>query len=157
MMRYDITRFVGSWIDASGYRLKIEKLTESQATVDFLDPSGDPVRRPYMTGAPSLGMVAHYDDYNGTFEVDLWEVERGFMLDLSHEYDYELDEKRREALVPGITRYERDHFLDEFSPLFGRLEHFVRAETQNPQVQRTEASHKAVAASRESSSAGSRR
>lgn len=126
MIRYDITRFVGSWVNSSGYRLKIKKLNELQATVDYLDPSGKPVRRPYMSGAPSLGMVAVYDDYNGTFEVDLWEAERGFILDLSHEYDYELDEKRREALVPAITRYEDDHFLDEFYPLFGRLKHFVR-------------------------------
>ncbi len=95
MIRYDITRFGGSWVDSSGYRLKIKKLNEVQATVDFLDPSGIPVCRPYMNDAPSLVMVAHYDDYIGSFEVDLWEAGRGFILDLSHEYDYELDEKGR--------------------------------------------------------------
>ncbi len=101
MIRYDITRFVGSWVNSSGYRLKIKRLHNAQAMVNFLDPSELPVCRPYMGGAPSLGMVAHYDDYNGSFEVDLWEAGRGFTLDLTHEYDYELDEKRREATRTG--------------------------------------------------------
>jgi hypothetical protein len=39
-----------------------------------------------MGGAPSLKMVAHYDDYNGIFEVDLWEEGKGFILDLTHKY-----------------------------------------------------------------------
>ena len=73
MTRYGIARFVGSWVSASGYRLRIKKVREDQASVDFLDPRGAPVQRPYMKGAPSMKMIAHYDDYNGIFEVDLWE------------------------------------------------------------------------------------
>jgi hypothetical protein len=65
-----------------------------------------------MRGAPSLKMVAHYDDYNGMFEVDLREEGKGFILDLTHEYNYELDPERREALVPALSRNERDRFLD---------------------------------------------
>ena len=130
-IRFDITRFVGSWVNSSGYRLKIKRVHKVRALVDFLDPNGNPVFRPYMNGAPTLEMVAHYDDYNGSFEVDLWEAGRGFILDLTHEDDYQLDPKRREALVPAITRYEADHFLDEFYPSLGPLQHFVRAETQN--------------------------
>ena len=83
-----------------------------RASVDFLDPRGAPVQRPYMGGAPSLKMVAHYDDCNGMFAVDLWEEGKGFILDLTHEYNYELDPERREALVPALSRNERDHFLD---------------------------------------------
>jgi len=45
---------------------------------------------------------AHYDDYNGMFEVDLWEEGKGFILDLTHEYNYELDPER-EALVPALS------------------------------------------------------
>jgi hypothetical protein len=41
-------------------------------------------------------MVAHYENYNGMFEVDLWEEGKGFILDLTHEYNYELDPR-----VPG--------------------------------------------------------
>ena len=138
MILYDITRFVGSWADSSGYSMRIKMQRRDQAIVDFFDPSGSPVGRPYMNGAPTLEMVAQYDDYNGTFEVDLWEAGRGFVLDLSHEYEYELDEERREALVPAIVRYADDHFLDVFCPLFGPLGHFVRAETQNHPVKQTE-------------------
>jgi hypothetical protein len=94
--------------------------------VDFLDASGAPVRRPYMGAAPSVQMVAHYDDYEGLFEVELWEHGKGFILHLDYDYDYVLDERRREALVPSISRCERDHFLDAFYLLWGPLQHFVR-------------------------------
>src|SRR5262245_16322410 len=100
MMRTGIARFIGSWVSASGHRLRIRRVRKNKASVDFLDPSGRPVRRPYMSGAPSLQMVAHYDDYDGLFEVDLWHCSKGFRLHLDHEDQYELDEYRREALVP---------------------------------------------------------
>jgi hypothetical protein len=101
---------------------------------NFLDPRGAPVQRPYMGGAPTLKMVAHYDDYNGMFEVDLWEEGKGFILDLTHEYNYELDPERREALVPALSRNERDHFLDACYSLFGPLDHFVRRKAQNKRL-----------------------
>src|SRR5438132_358028 len=86
MLRYGIAQFVGSWVSESGYHLRIKKVRKGRASVDFLDPRGAPVQRPYMGGAPSLKMVAHYDDYNGMFEVDLWEEGKGFILDLTHEF-----------------------------------------------------------------------
>jgi hypothetical protein len=86
MLRNGIAQFVGSWVSESGYHLRIKEVCKGRASVDFLDPRGAPVRRPYMEGAPSLKMVAHYDDYNGMFEVDLWEEGKGFILDLTHEY-----------------------------------------------------------------------
>lgn len=73
-------------------------------------------------------MVAHHDDYNGTFEVELWEEGKKFILDLAHEYDYELDPERREALVPALSRNERYRYLDKYYSLFGPLDHFVRNE-----------------------------
>jgi hypothetical protein len=137
MTRYGIARFVGSWVSASGYRLQIKKVRKDQASVDFLDPRGAPVQRTYMRGTPSVKMIAHYDDYNGDFEVDLWEEGKGFILDLTHEYDYELDAEQREALVPALSRYERDGFLDEYYSLFGPMDHFVRREAQNRTLQAT--------------------
>jgi hypothetical protein len=74
--------------------------------------------------------IAHYDDYNGILEVDLWEEGKVFILDLTHEYDYELDPERRQALVPTLTRSEPDHYLDECYSLFGPLDHFVRKKAQ---------------------------
>ena len=134
MLRTGIEQFVGSWVSESGYHLRIKKVRKGRASVDFLDPRGAPVQRPYMGGAPSLKMVAHYDDYNGMFEVDLWEEGKGFILDLTHEYNYELDPERREALVPALSRNERDHFLDACYSLFGPLDHFVRRKAQNKRL-----------------------
>ena len=94
--------------------------------MDFLGPRGAPIGRPYMGGAPSIKMIAHYDDYNEDFRVDLWEEGKGFILHLDHEYDYVLDSEQREALVPSISRYERDRFLDAYYALFGPLDRFVR-------------------------------
>jgi hypothetical protein len=131
MTRYGIARFVGSWVSASGYRLRIKKVRKDWASVDFLDPRGVPVQRRYMRGAPSVNMIAHYDDYNGIFKVDLWEQGKGFILDLTHEYDYELDPERREALVPALSRSEWDRFLDEYYSVFGPLDHFVRTKARN--------------------------
>jgi hypothetical protein len=130
-LRYGIAQFVGSWVSESGYQLRIKKVRQGRASVDFLDPRGAPVRRPYMGGAPSLKMVAHYDHDNGMFGVDLWEEGKGFILDLTHEYNYELGTERREALVPALSRNERDHFLDASYSLFGPLDPFVRRKTQN--------------------------
>lgn len=131
MTHYDIARFVGSWVSASGYRLRIKKVRKDQTSVDFLDPRGAPVLRPYMRSAPSVKMIAHYDDYKGILEVNLWEEGKGFILDLTHEYDYELDPERREALVPALSRCERDRFLDECYSLFGPLDPFVRRNSQS--------------------------
>ena len=61
--------------------------------------------------------------------MDLWEEGKGFILHL--EYDYVLDSEPREALVPAISRYGRDHFLDAYYLLFGPLDHFVRTTTRN--------------------------
>ena len=65
---------------------------------------------PYMTRAPSVKMIAHYDGYNGNFEVDLWEEGKLFILNLTHEYGYELDrwitlsEKSAEEHAAGNNR-----------------------------------------------------
>lgn len=137
MTRYGIARFVGSWVSASRYRLRIKKVLKDQASVDFLDPRGVPIQRPYMRGAPTVKMIAHYDDYNENFEVDLWEEGKGFILDLTHHDNYELDLEGREALVPALSRFERDRFLDERYSLFGPLDHFVRRKAQNKTLQAT--------------------
>ena len=73
MLRNGIAQFVGSWVSQFGYRLRVEKVRRDRAVVDFLDPRGAPIVRPYMGGAPSMKMIAHYDEYNENFRVDLWE------------------------------------------------------------------------------------
>lgn len=125
-----IEQFVGSWVSEAGYRLRIRKVRKDQAFVDFLDPRGAPIARPYMGGALSMNMIAHYDDYNEDLRVDLWEEGKGFILHLDHGYDYVLESEQREALEPAISRYERDRFLHAYYSLFGPLDRFVRASEQ---------------------------
>ena len=60
-----IVRYVGSWVSASGYRLRIKKVGKDQASVDFLDPHGASVQRPYMGGAASVKMIGTRDAGNG--------------------------------------------------------------------------------------------
>jgi hypothetical protein len=84
-------------------------------------------------------MIAHYDNYNGIFEVDLWEGGKELILDLTHQYNYELDPERREALVPALIQYERDRFLDEYYSLFGPLDHSLRRNAQNKTLEVTAA------------------
>ena len=81
-------------------------------------------------------MPARYDDYEGDLEVDLWEKGKGFSLVLTYEYGYELDELKRDALVPALSRYEDDHFLDGYYALFGSLSHYTREGSRPSSLQR---------------------
>jgi len=54
MLRNGIAQFVDSWVSESGYHLRIKKVRKGRASVDFLDPRGAPVQRPYMGGAPFI-------------------------------------------------------------------------------------------------------
>lgn len=129
MLLYGIEQFVGSWVSASGYCLRIKKVRKDLASVDFPDPRGAPVQRPYMGGAPSTNMIAHYDDYYENFEVELCE-ERRLILHLSHECDYALDPEQREALVPALSWNAGDRSLDRWRSSFTPLDHFVREKEQ---------------------------
>ncbi len=126
MMDFSINKFTGKWRSESGYSIEIQRITELQASVSLLDCNGKPVLRPYFNNCPTIGMIATYDDYDGTFEVDLWEKGKGFTLHLDHEYSYELDHLNRESLIFSISRYEEDNFLDTYYKLFGPLDHFTR-------------------------------
>jgi len=57
-----------------------------------------------------------------------WDI---FILHLSHEYDYDLDPERQESLVPALSQYQQDHFLEEYYSRFGPLDHFVRKTERN--------------------------
>ncbi len=71
-------------------------------------------------------MHAVYDDYYGEFSVHLWESGKGFELALHHEETYDLDPFQREAIVPSLTRFAADDFLDQYYDLFGHLQHFTK-------------------------------
>ena len=125
-MKIGINKYVGKWISEDGYRLEIIKIDESRAKVSFFQADDKPVLRPYFSNKPTTKMSANYDDYNGTFIVELWKEGKGFYLHLDYEYTYLLDKLKRDSLVPGISRYEEDDFLDEYYHLFGNLKHYTK-------------------------------
>lgn len=125
-MKFEIEKFSGIWASEDHYRLEIIIIDETSAFVSLYNPRGVPVNRPYFHNTPTINMPALYDDYYGEFTVDLWEDNKGFKLDLQYEEQYDLDELKRDALVPALTRYEADNFLDQYYELFGHLKPFAR-------------------------------
>ena len=136
-MIFGIDRYVGSWVSKDGLCLKIEKIDECRGSVSVLSESGEPVRRPHWDDKPTSNMPAWYDDYEGDLEVDLWEKGKGFSLILTYEYGYELDQFKRDALVPALSRYEDDHFLDAYYALFGSLSHYTREGSRPSPLEQT--------------------
>jgi len=126
MMTFGIERYIGTWQNSEGYRLEITKVDDLRASASLASPSGGPVERPYFENKLTVDMIALYDDYVGVLRVDLWRPNSGFILELVHEPAYDLDDEQSEAIVPALSQYEEDTFLDQFHNLFGRLSHFTR-------------------------------
>ena len=51
---------------------------------------------------------------------------RGFTLHLIFEAQYEPDYNKQDVLVPGLSRYTEDDFLDQYYYLFEPLKHYTR-------------------------------
>jgi hypothetical protein len=128
MLKDYIENFIGEWQDETGNRLQIRKLSATACTVTFLGAfNGAPISRPWFGGRPSVDMPAQYDPHDEPdLRVELWESRRGFTLHLDCQPCYDLDEDRRESLVPWLSRYDRDGFLDQYYGLLGPLSHFTR-------------------------------
>ena len=125
-MEDDISKFIGEWENESGNVLVIQRKTALSGSVSFFKgPKCEPVLRPYCGNSPSLEMNSYLTEYGDTLQVELWEKEKGFRLDLTYEYAYELDKDWRDALVPALSRYEKDAFLDQYYHLFEPLEHYT--------------------------------
>lgn len=131
-MIFDIDRYIGLWRNAEGFQIEIKKIDDERASASLFSPFGRPIDRPYYENKPTVDMLATYDDYEGTMSVQLWRAKSGFALELLHEPEYELDESQREALVPALSRYEEDSFLDHYFDLFGRLDHYTRCDHRSP-------------------------
>lgn len=125
-----IDSYVGEWKDAAGNCLSIRKISDETARVTFLAaPGGAPIARPWCHGRLSVDMPARYYPAHGPeLIVELGEEGRGFTLELCYEADCALRDGPIEALTVGLSRYERDTFLDQYYRLLGPLEHFTRAE-----------------------------
>jgi len=129
-MTFGIDRYVGIWRNAEGYRLEIRRFDATHAVASLFSPFGPPVSRPYYDNKLTVEMPAIYHDYDGDMEISLWKDGSGFVLQLQHEGAYDLDEARREALIPALSQYAEDTFLDSYHPLFGRLSHYTRQKAE---------------------------
>lgn len=125
----DFDRFIGTWTNKTGNKLSIKKKSKSAVSVSFFSHVDDkPVKRKYFDNSDSVDMHAELDYYEASIEVELWEKGKGFYLDLLHDY---IEFKNGESgyyLCPGISRYEEDGFLDQYTYLFDPLEHYKRLE-----------------------------
>ncbi len=129
MMAYShIDNYLGEWEDERGNRLDIKKVNDETAVVSFFAaPDSQPLRRHWYREEPSVNMVAEYRPEDGPeLVVELWEKGAGFRLYLTFEAAYVLDQARRDALVPGLSRHEEDDFLDQYYRLFEPLKHYTR-------------------------------
>ena len=124
-MKYGIDKFIGSWVDEDGYRLEIKKIDETKALVSLFSPQGHPLARPYWENKLTIDMQAIYDEYDGTFDIHLWEPEKSFCLNLNELFSEIYDVKEKHLTV-SITRYEKDNFLDQYYSLFGKLSHYKK-------------------------------
>lgn len=123
-----INHYVGLWEDESGNRLSIRKVTDRTCLVSFLRARDhQPIRRPWYAGKPSTDMVAEYwEEYGPELIVELWEEGKGFTLHLDFEGVHILDDSEGDALIPALSRFEEDHFLDQFYGYFGSLKPYIR-------------------------------
>lgn len=124
-MVQDTEKYIGLWENEDGNRLLIEK-ANGKIVVSFYVGEMKPVDRPFAEGKPSLKMPTTYNKFVYMLEVELWEKGKGYNLCLWYEPAYELDPELQEALVPGLSKYEADSFLDKYNYLFGSLKHFRR-------------------------------
>lgn len=127
-----IDSYIGEWKDEDGNRLIINKVNDETATVSFFASSNNrPILRPWYNNKPSLDMSAKYYPEEGSeLVVDLWEADKGFSLYLSFEPEYSLDEFRCDSIVPALSRYEEDNYLDQYYSFFGRLRHYTKEDVE---------------------------
>jgi hypothetical protein len=128
-----IDNYIGEWKDEMGNRLVIQKINDNVATVSFFSALGNkPILRPWADGKPSLGMRATYTPEEGpSLVVELWKEGRGFCLHLSFEPDHILDQSRRDAIIPALSRYEGDEFLDQYYILFYPIRHYTKIDPEH--------------------------
>jgi len=123
-----IDNYLGDWKDERGNRLNIQKVDEETALVSFYAASsGSPISRAWQWNEPSVDMEGKYFPREGPdLVVELWENE-GFTLHLTFEAAYVLDTKKRNSLVPALSRFEEYDFLDQYYHFFEPLKHYTKS------------------------------
>ncbi len=132
MIKSYIENYIGEWENEAGNRFAIKKVDDETALVSFFSPPDNlPIYRPWCGEKPSIDMLAKYRPEEGPgLVVELWEDGKGFQLDLNFEPGYILDELQRDSIVPGLSRYEKDVFLDEYYHFFEPLKHYIKKDSE---------------------------
>jgi hypothetical protein len=128
-----IDNYIGEWRDEMGNRLVIQKSDDNVATVSFFSAHNNkPILRPWAEGKPSVDMAAKYIPEEGPdLVVELWKEGKGFCLHLNFEPGYILDQSRRDAIIPALSRYEEDKFVDQYYSQFHPIRHYTRTEPEH--------------------------
>lgn len=117
----ELKDYVGIWRNDIGSEIVIQPKDEKSLKVSFISyVDNQPISRQYSDGSYSIEMHAELDYYKTSLEVELWEMGKGFQLNLMPD---PLNEKE---LVPGISRYSNDKFLDKYYYLFEPLTRYIR-------------------------------
>ena len=129
-----INHYIGEWENEAGNRLKIKKVDDETALVSFFSPPDhQPVFRQWYDEKPSIDMTAKYRPAESpALVVELWEEGKGFELHLTFEFGYMLDIQHHDSLVHGISRFEKDDFLDEYYHYFQPLNHYLKTGAEPP-------------------------
>ena len=132
MIKSYIDNYIGEWENEAGNVIVIKKIDDESAFASFFSPPNYlPVYRPWCGEKPSIDMLAKYRSEEGPgLVVELWEVGKGFQLDLSFVPGYILDELQRDSIVPALCRYEKVDFLDEYYHYFEPLKHYIKNDSE---------------------------
>jgi len=114
-------RFTGRWKNEAGNLLIIKPRNRKSLSVSFISHLDNrPVKREFADNRESVDMPAELDFYETSLEVELWDKGKGFHLSLTLEILNNIE------LIPGISRYEEDKFLNKYYCLFYPLARYVR-------------------------------
>lgn len=122
--------YEGHWKNESG--MQIHTLIESETTARvslFINETLEPMTRPWFDNKVAVNLEAYYlPSESPELVIELWEAGSGFCFHLLHENNLVANGKYQDALIPSISRYEEDTFLDKYYSNFGPLHSFVKSE-----------------------------
>ena len=123
-----IDNYVGEWTDTYGRHLRVAKVNATTASdVPIYRESGaraSLVRKQIIYGdARDVRSSAQSGTRGRT-------LDKGFTLHLNFEPAYELDKEGRDSLTVALSRFEEDHFLDQYYYVFQPLSHYVKVPEQ---------------------------
>ena len=127
-----INNYEGHWQNEDGCHIYISIINETTAHVSFYTgEKRQPVYRPWFKNKPTFDMTGHYNPIESPeLVVDLADPDSGFCLNLLYEDYLAINGIVQAALVPSISRYEEDAFLDQYYVMLGSLNTYTKCEKQ---------------------------